>query len=169
MPSAPSALPRPPGGRARWIPWAFVGGFAIVVAANGIMIHFALSTWSGLTTSEPYTKGLRHNAELAAEARQKALGWSAAHEFRDRGGGAGTLRLELRARDGAPLDGATVSALLVRPAQHGLDAEVALAPVGRGQYEGVVALPRPGLWEVRYRVRRGGDEFSAVARIEARP
>jgi nitrogen fixation protein FixH len=155
--------------RARWIPWMFVLGFAVVVAANGIMIHFALSTWSGLTASEPYTKGLRHNAELAAEARQAALGWSAAHEFRAETGLAGRLVIVLADRDGNPVDGAEVSARLVRPAQQGLDRDVALAPASRGRYEAAVTLPLPGLWEIRYRVRRGADEFHAVARIEAKP
>ena len=55
MPSAPSALPRPPGGRARWIPWAFVGGFAMTVtpARVGELVRMRwLARESGRTAKE---------------------------------------------------------------------------------------------------------------------
>ena len=52
--------------RSRYIPWLFVGGFALVVAVNATMIWFAVGSFSGLYTQKPRDRGLhyfRHWAE----------------------------------------------------------------------------------------------------------
>ena len=36
--------------RSRYIPWLFVAGFAIVIAVNGVMVWFAVGSFSGLYT-----------------------------------------------------------------------------------------------------------------------
>ena len=33
--------------RGRWIPWAFVGGFLVVFGVNGLLIYFAITTFTG--------------------------------------------------------------------------------------------------------------------------
>ena len=40
--------------RSAWIPWAFVGGFAIVIAANATLTIAALETWPGLATDDAH-------------------------------------------------------------------------------------------------------------------
>ncbi|MCW8952841.1 MAG: FixH family protein, partial [Rhodospirillales bacterium] len=47
-----------------WYPWIFVGGMTIVVIVNGIMIYFALSTFTGLETRNHYEKGLAYNTNI---------------------------------------------------------------------------------------------------------
>jgi nitrogen fixation protein FixH len=42
----------------RWIPWSFVGLFFLVLAVNGTMIAIAVSSFTGLETTNAYQRGL---------------------------------------------------------------------------------------------------------------
>ena len=57
--------PRQPGW---YIPWIFVGVFMVVLAVNGIMVHFAVSSWTGIETENHFIKGLGYNNDLAGGA-----------------------------------------------------------------------------------------------------
>ena len=148
--------------RSRWIPWAFVGGFAIVFAANAIMVTFAMSSWTGLDTQDAYRKGLAYNRTLEAERRQAALGWQGAAVWRD-----GRLTVEMTDGRGDPLTAATMRADFIRPTAEGHDVSVDLAEVGGGRYAAPVTLPLDGLWDVRVVVHRSADTFQINQRIMA--
>jgi nitrogen fixation protein FixH len=154
--------------RSRWIPWLFVAGFAIVVAANAIMIAFAIGSFTGLTTTEPYTKGLRFNDQIREAEAQEQLGWHVAARFRDTGGGRGTIELEVADRSGAALEGARVVASFSRPVDKSRDFTVELAALGGGRFSVGVEFPLAGVWDVKYRVARGGDVLNARDRLQVR-
>ena len=61
--------------RSRWIPYAFVAFFGVVLLANGTMIGLAFATWTGLETEGAYQKGLAYNRVLDRARAQAALGW----------------------------------------------------------------------------------------------
>ena len=63
------------GEESRWIPWAIVGFFVVVIAVNVVMMTLAFSTWPGLSTRNHYLEGLAFNEQLEARRRQDALGW----------------------------------------------------------------------------------------------
>ena len=65
--------------RSTWIPWVFVGGMALVVLVNLVLVYAALSTFTGVTTGKSYDRGRSYNQVLAEAARQDALGWAAAY------------------------------------------------------------------------------------------
>ncbi len=70
----PTRAPRQKGW---YIPWIFVGLFLVVAAVNGVMIHFAFSSWTGLQTEEHFLKGIKYNQDLAGAApRPSAVGRS---------------------------------------------------------------------------------------------
>ncbi len=143
--------------KGHWIPWIFVGGFFVVVAANGALVLFSIGTFSGLTTTEPYTKGLRFNDTLRLAETQRRLGWRiATHIDRSRPQYV-SIDLVATERDGAPLLGAQVSAEIVRPLERAHDFAAVFEDAGRGRHQLSLALPHPGQWEVRYRIRRNGD------------
>ena len=73
-----------PASRDRWIPWAFVAFFGVVLAVNAVMIWVAFVTWPGLETTSAYQKGLAYNRTLAASQAQEALGWRVDVEWRCR-------------------------------------------------------------------------------------
>lgn len=165
MTGAPDGNRRQDGPRDRWIPWMFVAFFGVVVAANGIMVYFAMASFTGLQTQDTYRKGLDYNATLAAERAQDALGWTVVADFTEHGAQGGLLSVRVADGDGAPLDDATVSARLVRPTQSGYDRDIALAPAGAGLYEAEVDLPLAGQWEIRTRIQHGSDEYRTERRI----
>ncbi len=49
--------------------------FGVIFAVNGYFLYSALSTHTGVVAIEPYRKGLAYNERIAADERQKALGW----------------------------------------------------------------------------------------------
>lgn len=153
------------GSRDAWIPWLFVGLFGIVLAANGALAYFAISSFTGLETEGHYEKGLEYNRVLAAERRQDALGWSVYTDFRPNGGNSGRLVVSARDRRGTPLRGAAVTARLIRPTQSGYDREITLAPAGVGSYEAEVDLPLKGQWDIQTRIEHRSDTYLSVERI----
>ena len=139
-----SAAMQPPGydpKRSRWIPWAFVGGFAVVFAVNALMIYYALSTFTGVTVTHAYERGRGYDQVLAEAARQDALGWRAAVTFEG-----GLLGVAATDRDGRPLAG-RIEGVLLRPLE-GTTLPLAFAPRGGGRWAAEVQ-PDPGLWEAR--------------------
>ena len=131
--------------RARYIPWLFVAGFAIVIAVNATMIWFAVGSFSGLYADRPRETGLRYNSVIAEQKARDALGWKVTALWRPE-----SSRLEIAAtgRDGQPLAGARATAELVRPAEKRPPLAVTLGVVGAGEFAGHVELPERGNWDV---------------------
>ncbi len=156
-----------------WYPYIFVGGFLVVLAVNITLMYFATDTFNGLETRHAWEEGNSYNAQIAAEERQKALGWDVAFDSRSEASTTddGTpARLELVVHDaqGNPVDGLAVEAQVRRPTQAGYDQTVRLEPYGPGTYRKTVALPMIGQWEVRLVASRGDDAYRLRERIEIR-
>ncbi len=127
--------------RGRWIPWVFVGGMAVVVVVNAILITQAIGTFTGVTVGQSYDRGRTYNAVLAEAARQDALGWTLATQLEG-----GRLVVTARDRAGAPVRG-VLEGHMLRP----LDGErVALAEAAAaGRFTLDLPELRAGLWEFR--------------------
>lgn len=162
MNTAAMAAPR----RSRWIPWVFVGGFLVVVAVNAIMITLAVRSFTGVTTTEPYTKGLRFNEQIREAETYERLGWQVGVRFRPTAARRGTIEVELAARDGTPIDDAALTAEFSRPVEKGRDFTLALRAIGGGRYAGSVEFPAAGVWDVKYRIERGGQTMKARERLQ---
>lgn len=156
--------------RDRWIPWVFVAGFAVVVAVNATMIVYAVSSFSGLATANPYERGVEYNRVLAEQDRQAALGWTLVPEFAPgrAGTNAGVLTLRAAGADGAPLRGLAVAVELTRPIDAVPPVEFALRETGDGLYRAEIALPRAGQWDLHIVARLGGDRRDVRQRMFAR-
>ena len=150
--------------QSRWIPWTFVWGFVVVLAANGIMVFFAFDSFTGVSTEDSYRRGLGFNEQLAAKRRAERLSWQIAARL-DRAASGRRLVLALHDRSGRPLSSAQVRAEFHRPIEQGLDFAVALRPVGGGRYEAPVATPRPGQWRVLFHIAYGGERIAAERRF----
>jgi nitrogen fixation protein FixH len=136
-----TTLPHDPN-RGRWIPWVFVGGMALVVVVNLVMVYLALSTFTGVTTGRSYDRGRAYNQVLAEAARQDQLGWTARVTLEGR-----ALAVAVTDREGLPVGG-RIEGVLRRPLE---GAEIALdfAAAGAGRFIALVAPPAPGQWEAR--------------------
>ncbi|MFO1069635.1 MAG: FixH family protein [Geminicoccaceae bacterium] len=161
-----AAMTAPRSGR--WIPWVFVAGFGVVLAANGTMIWYATTSFPGLVTTKAYDEGIAYNQNLEAAEAQAKLGWQPALTVRPLEGFRGGLELRLLDRDGAPLDGATVSAKLERPVEVEHDFAVALEGRGGGRYAAAFDVPRVGVWDVHLVIRRGDASFVLDERVTFR-
>lgn len=149
-----------------WYPWIFVGCMALVVVVNGIMISFAVGTWTGLETKDHYIKGIKYNDALAATKAQEERGWVMEHSFAPDAERKGELRISFRDRDGKPLDDLDIQAMIIRPTHEGFDSEVAMAAAGDGVYAGQAAVALPGQWTLRVHARQGDFVFQDTRRFE---
>ena len=131
-----------------WYPYIFLAFFVVVVSVNGTMAYFATSTFSGLSTTDAYEKGLAYNRNIAEAKAQAALGWTVDVGAVPSADGA-KVRLEvtIKDRDGHPLDGLEVRGTLSRPTVHGYDRPVVLASQGGGRYSETAPLPLKGEWD----------------------
>ncbi len=150
-----------------WIPWVFVGGFLVVLTANVILVVFAATSWTGLETDDAYRKGVSYNVALAAARAQDQLGWQSSIVLTAGAGERAVLEVSLADKNGAPLYGAKVSALFVRPTHTGSDLTVEMRELERGRYQAEVDLPLAGLWDVKVAARRDGKAFQATQRVVA--
>ncbi|MES2176691.1 MAG: FixH family protein [Gemmatimonadota bacterium] len=114
-----------------------------------------------------YRKAVTWDSSLARSRRSEALGWRLVPALSAITGSVATLRLELRARDGAPVDGAAVS-LEGRQVAHADDVVRArLDARGGGAYDAPLPLARAGLWEFRIVATRGAERFATDVRLDA--
>lgn len=152
-----------------WIPWTFVGFFAVMLVANGTMLYFAIVSWTGVETNNAYRRGLQYNEKLDAAARQRALGWTAQVAVEQGESLQARITLALSDAESQPLDGASVAATFVRPTHAGSDFGAALNQTGAGRYEAAVAFPLAGQWDVRMDVTHDGDTYAMKERVYLRP
>ena len=150
-----------------WIPWTFVGFFAVVLIANGIMLFFALQSWTGIETEDAYEKGLAFNEQIADAETQARLGWRAELAVEPAGPRRAKVTLHLLDAAGAPLDRAVVTAQFLRPTQEGHDLSLALPWQGEGRYGAETALPLAGLWDLEVEVRHRRGSLRLEDRIHA--
>lgn len=159
MTASPSA-PRAPFTVKGWhVAAGVVAFFAIVIGVDGVFLTLAYRTHPGQVAARPYEAGLIYNAELERLRAQEALGWRAAVEARADG-----VKVLLQDRDGKPLGGLRVKAILLRPATEQGRTVVTLTEAAPGQYVGV----RPGLtgvWDTRVEAAGDGPSFVAERRL----
>jgi nitrogen fixation protein FixH len=137
--------------RSRWIPWAFVGAFGVIVAVNLVLVVAAISTFPGLTTGQAYDRGRAYNSVLAEAARQDALGWSARVVLE-----AGALAVAVTDREGVPVGG-RIEGVLVRPLE-GAQLPLDFAAAGPGRFLAHVGVPASGQWEARLTLHGAAGE-----------
>jgi len=148
--------------RSRYIPWLFVGSFALVVAVNAIMIWFAVGSFAGLYTQKPRDRGLRYNEVIAEQQRRDALGWRIDARWLPE---AQHLEVAVFDATGRPLVPSRLSAELVRPIEKRRPLLITLKATGIGQFAGRVDLPERGNWDLDVVVERDGQRYALTRRM----
>ena len=158
--TAPAPPARPPFAVKGWhVAAGVVAFFTVVIGVDTSFLVLAYRTHPGQVEAKPYETGLIYNAELERIRAQEALGWRAGAEARTNG-----LEVVMQDRQGRPLTGLRVSALLQRPATEQGKADVMLSETAPGRYEARRALS--GAWDVRVEARGGaGRWFIAERRL----
>ena len=131
--------------------------FAVVFAANGILVGAALSTFSGLETSSSYQAGLAFGREMAAARAQDELHWRVTAHV-SRATDATLVDIDARDASGRPLAGLTATAHLAHPNDRRADRDVTLSEGTAGQFRGT-AGPMIGQWDVIIELARDGERL----------
>ena len=139
-----------------------VAAFALVSAVNGLLIWYAVSSWSGLVSDSAYAEGLGFDRVLAASRAEAALGWKGTITYDP----VGRIVFQLLDAKGQPLSRMGVSMIMLRPTREGFDRSAPLRETMPGQYEVGLHPPLPGVWDVRVIVAsQGQTRFHAEQRI----
>ena len=144
------------------VPAAFVAGFSIVVAVNGLMIWLAVASFSGLYSDRPRDRGLRYNHVLADQRTRDALGWQIDVSWRAE---VRQLHVVAWGADGAPLAGARVTATLVRPVEKRAPIGVELTEVAGGRFSVPLDMPVLGNWDADVVVEADGRRYEISRRL----
>jgi len=144
---------------------AFVGFFAVVFVADGIMIYKAVSTFGGLDTTDAYRKGLAYNERIAAASSQARRGWRDSLDYVPQ---SKRLRVALTDGAGGAVSGLTLTAEIMRPATSRFDQVLFLQQTGPGTYEVDVPGLAGGWWTVDLKAHKGAPENQETALYESR-
>jgi nitrogen fixation protein FixH len=133
------------GLQGRHVLLGLIAFFGLIFSVNGIFVYYALSTFAGGDTSDPYRKGLHYNDTLAEAAREAEQGWNARLTY---GATPGHLALTLTDKDGQPVSGLHFSGTVSRPATDREDMPANFHEVEGGSYTVEMRLS-PGQWVVQ--------------------
>lgn len=142
--------------------------FGITASVDGVMIHYALSTFRGEVVSHPYEKGLAYNSTIKEAREQEARGWKVDGTVKRAGDGKARIEVDARDAAGAPLAGLKMRAILAAPADMKRDRSVDLVDLGGGLYRADLATPA-GAWDFELTAARDGKTlFQSRNRITLR-
>ncbi|MFM9847952.1 MAG: FixH family protein [Hyphomicrobiaceae bacterium] len=164
---SPPQSPRPYP-RRQMVGWhvlmCMVAFFAVVISVNGAMIYSAISTYSGVVSTEPYRKGLHYNDRVQADENQQRIGWKDYLTIeRD-----GQVQLAITNADGVPVRGLDVRLVIGRPTTNRHDVHVALVSTPAGQYAARTEILSPGHWIASVEVRPSEADPEPVYRARRR-
>lgn len=151
-----------PSFRIHPVPLAFIGGFVLVIAVNGLMMWLAIASFSGLYSDHAREHGVTYNRIIAEQKARDALGWKVATSWQS---DTQRLGISLADADGKPLAGARVSVELVRPAEKHAPIDADLADLGGGRFGARIDLPLRGNWDLDIAVEAKGRHFAVTKRV----
>ncbi|MBP2301683.1 FixH family protein [Azospirillum picis] len=148
-----------------YIPWIFVGLFMVVLAVNMVMVHFAMSTWTGVETQDHFVKGISYNRDLAGARAQAERGWKVQTDFTSTEPRKAVVAITVHDKDGGVLKDAAVSVTLIRPTSEGHDKTLSLPYLGEGRYAAPVELDLEGQWDLRLVVTHASGDYQDQKRV----
>jgi nitrogen fixation protein FixH len=131
------------GLKGRHVLLTLIGFFGVMLIVNGIFVYYAITTFGGGDTSNPYQKGLHYNDTIAEAARQSERGWTATLAYAD-----GRIALKLKDRQDQPVRGVRLEGSIGRAVTDSQDRNVELKEVDPGSYVAAIDLG-PGQWVVQ--------------------
>jgi nitrogen fixation protein FixH len=138
---------------------ALVMFFGTIFVANGALVYYALSTFSGEQEASPYEHGLAYDRDIESARQQEARGWNVTLGVqRTEPGAPASIVVGIRDANNEALAGLEVSAGLEFPTYKHLDRRIGLIETGRGEYLANLPL-RSGQWDVIIEAKREGERL----------
>jgi nitrogen fixation protein FixH len=147
------------------IPYLFFAFFGVVIAVNGIMLYFALSTFNGLETEDHFIKGIKYNQDIAGAKAQAERAWKVDLAFDSPEPGKGKVSLNLHDKHGNLLKDAKVRVKFIRPTMQGYDRTIQPEYAGDGRYVMALDLPLAGIWDMRTVIEHATGDFQDQQRV----
>jgi len=149
----------------RTVLFCLVTFFAVVAGVNAVMIGAAVSTFSGIETTNAYQAGVSFAREEAAADAQQARHWRVTASLRPQADGATQIALSAQDRADQPLIGLEAAVSLIHPNDRRLDHAVTMQADGPGRFRGAATTP-PGQWDLVIDLARDGERlFRSKERI----
>lgn len=138
--------------------------FGTIFFVNGLFIFRALSTYTGEVSAEPYRKGLQYNSRIAAEDRQRELGYADVTSVaRD-----GTVSVLLKDASGMPVSGIALTGFVGRPSTDKQDHLLKFTQNTTGQFVAQTSALDAGNWIVSLRATRDAAAGDVVYQSKRR-
>jgi nitrogen fixation protein FixH len=138
-------------------PWpvALAAGLCFMIGASLGFWRLASAHPDALVVDDAYAAGRAFSERVRAARRTEALGWRIALDATPGGGGA-AVRVRVTDSSERPVAAERVTLRRERPAEGGLDADLALT-AGPDGWRGEIGLPRPGRWLLVVRAELAGE------------
>ena len=138
---------------------ALVMFFGTIFVANGALVYYALSTFSGEQEASPYEHGLAYDRDIESARQQDARGWNVTLGVqRAEPGAPASIAVGMRDANNEALEGLEVSAGLEFPTDKRFDRRIGLIETGPGEYLADLPL-RAGQWDVVIEAKREGERL----------
>lgn len=152
------------GLKGRHVLYSLIAFFGVIFAVNGVFLYSALKTNTGVVANEPYRKGLAYNERIAADERQKALGWQEQTSLASDG----RVSVVIKGADGKPVSGLYMDATLGRPSTTAGEQKLKLAEVEPGVYAAASKAVEAGTWLFAVEARRADNAEEPIYRARRR-
>jgi len=139
----------------RHVAFMLAGFFGLMFAVNAVFVYFALDSFSGVSVSDAYRRGLAYNQELQAKEDQNARGWQHSLEFVQLVDKKGIIRLKLLNLDKHPMANLMISGRLGRPVIEGSDKMVTFV-YADPFYTADLSDLEKGQWDLTIQILGGG-------------
>lgn len=136
-----------------------LAAFGVVLIVNGVFVYYALNTFPGNETDNPYTRGLAYNETLEADEAQRAAGWKASVETESRG-----IVVVVENVASGLVGGLSLSGELRRPGQPDSDRALQFEEVAGGRYLARTELV-PGRWDLSASASASGTTLFKLRRV----
>jgi nitrogen fixation protein FixH len=132
-----------------------LSSFGVVVGVNAVMIHYAVSTFSGEQEVNPYEHGLAYEKDIKAAQVQEALGWHASAGVSRNVDRKVLVEVDVTDASHMPVSGLAFTSALGSPIDKKLDKHLSLSETAPGVYSGGVAADA-GQWDLLLEASRDG-------------
>lgn len=172
--------------RIHWIPGLLIGFFVtlavlmalfLTVAVRGLPPEFAQLVMPGKQTRihTAFSGEVPHDAEAAKmisqymnkSERMRQLGWQVEVDGLEglRQGVPKNVVIKMLDKSQHPVEGATVTLILKRPASVQNDKQLTAVSTGAGQYQSLAQFDSPGQWIAILQIERGADKFETAREV----
>lgn len=141
----------------RHVLYMLLGFFGVMIAVNAVFVYFALTSFSGISFKDSYTRGINYNDEIASSRSQDSRGWISQLTFDDLENKKAVISLNLTDKDGHTLDNLVAVLFVRRPAQEGKDRQITMMPA-QGKFQTELEFDYSGQWDLTILITGGGHD-----------